>query len=207
MNSNDHSDPKIAILKKAEALFLRLGIKSVSMDDVTRELGISKKTLYQYFENKEDLITQVISNHQCEEADAVTGICRGANDALEEVMGIARHVIVQLQQMSPATIFDMKKYYPEAWQVVERSQFEYVYNVVRANLERGKKEGLYRDDFDPDIIARLYVGSTAVLLDDQSFPTAEYHWSVLYREFIQYHLRGIVSPKGLKKLQEYLSEL
>jgi TetR/AcrR family transcriptional regulator, cholesterol catabolism regulator len=207
MNSNDHSEPKAAILKKAEALFMRLGLKSVSMDDVTRELGISKKTLYQYFESKEDLITQVISRHQCEESEAVTGICREATDALEEVMGIARHVIVQLQQMSPATIFDLKKYYPEAWQVVERTQFEYVYNVIRSNLERGKKEGLYRDDFDSDIIARLYVGNTSVLMDDQSFPTAAYHWSALYREFIHYHLRGIASPKGLKKLQEYLSEL
>lgn len=207
MSLNEHNEQKFAIIKKAESLFMRLGLKGVSMDDVTRELGISKKTLYQFFDSKEDLIMQVINRHRCEESESVANICRDAPDALQEMLAIARHVIVQFQQMSPATIFDLKKYYPEAWRMVEQVQREYIYGVLKANIERGIQEGLYRNDFNADILARLYVGSVRWLTDDELFPPAEFHWAQLYREFIHYHLRGIASEKGLGKLQAYIKEL
>ena len=207
MNTNEHNEQKDTILKKAEALFMRLGLKSVSMDDVARELGISKKTLYQFFDSKEDLIMQVISRHRCEESESVANICRESSDALREMLAIARHEIVQFQQMSPATIYDLKKYYPEAWRIVEHEQRDYIYGILKANIDRGIAEGLYRDDFNADILARLYVGSIHWLVDDELFPPTEFHWAQLYREFIYYHLRGIASGKGLKKLEAYIKDL
>lgn len=205
--TEQHSEAKTSILKKAEMLFMRLGLKSISMDDVARELGISKKTLYQFFQSKEDLVLQTISRHQCSEAEEVKRICATSTDALKEMLDIARHVLVQFQQMSPSTVFDLKKYYPEAWRIVEQVQREYVYGVLKANMERGIREGLYRDDFDTNILARLYVGSVRWLLDEELFPQTQFHWAQLYREFVHYHLRGIVSPKGLEKLKAYIQDL
>jgi len=208
MNLTDqHSEAKTSILRKAEVLFMRLGLKSISMDDVARELGISKKTLYQFFQSKEDLVLQTISRHQCTEAEDIHRICEASTDALKEMLDIARHVLVQFQQMSPATIFDLKKYYPEAWRIVEQVQREHIYGILKANMERGIREGLYRDDFDTNILARLYVGSVRWLLDEELFPQTQFHWAQLYREFIHYHLRGIVSQEGLKKLKTYIQDL
>ncbi len=207
MHVNEHTETKSTIMGKAELLFMRFGLKSVSMDDITRELGISKKTLYQYFESKEDLIMQTIQRHQCAESEAIASIIRESKDALHEMLAIARHVIVQFQQMAPVTIYDLKKYYPEAWRMVEQVQREYIYNILLANMKRGVEEGLYRSDFNTDILARLYVGSTKLLLDEEFFPNKSYHWDRLYREFVQYHLRGIVSAQGLEKLQHYIKDL
>lgn len=208
MNLTDqHNEAKTSILRKAEMLFMRLGLKSISMDDVARELGISKKTLYQFFQSKEDLVLQTIQRHQCTEAEDIKRICEASTDALKEMLDIARHVLVQFQQMSPSTVFDLKKYYPEAWRIVEQVQREHVYGILKANMERGIREGLYRDDFDTNIMARLYVGSVRWLLDEELFPQAQFHWAQLYREFIHYHLRGIVSQEGLKKLKTYIQDL
>ena len=208
MNLTDqHNEAKTSILRKAEMLFMRLGLKSISMDDVARELGISKKTLYQFFQSKEDLVLQTIQRHQCTEAEDIKRICEASTDALKEMLDIARHVLVQFQQMSPSTVFDLKKYYPEAWRIVEQVQREHVYGILKANMERGIREGLYRNDFDTNIMARLYVGSVRWLLDEELFPHAQFHWAQLYREFIHYHLRGIVSQEGLKKLKTYIQDL
>ncbi len=207
MHVDEYTEAKTVIISKAKSLFMRFGLKSVSMDDVTRELGISKKTLYQHFESKEDLIMQTIQRHQCAESEAVAQICRQATDALQEMLAIARHVIVQFQQMSQATIFDLKKYYPEAWHMVEQVQRDYIYKVLKTNIDRGISEGLYRSDFNSDILARLYVGSMHWLMDEELFPSSEFHWAQLYREFIHYHLRGIASDKGLEKLHAYIKEL
>jgi TetR/AcrR family transcriptional regulator, cholesterol catabolism regulator len=207
MQTSDFHDIKAAILKKAESLFMRFGLKSISMDDVTRELGISKKTLYQYFESKEALVMRIIRQHQQEEAEAISEIKQSAGDAIAEMLSIARHVIRRYQHMSPSTLYDLKKYYPEAWKLVEHVQREFIYKEVKDNLDRGIAEGLYRTDFDVDILARLYVGSSTLLLDEQQFPGTDYHWEALYREFIYYHLRGIASEQGRVRLQQYQEEL
>jgi len=207
MSTSDFNDIKAAILRKAESLFMRFGLKSISMDDVTRELGISKKTLYQYFESKEALVMRIIRQHQQEEAEAIRNIKLDAADAIAEMLSIARHVILRYQHMSPSTLYDLKKYYPEAWKLVEHIQREFIYKEVKANLDRGIAEGLYRTDFNADILARIYVGSSTLLMDEQQFPSAEYHWEALYREFIYYHLRGIAAEQGRALLQKYQKEL
>ena len=203
MTGPTHTYAKQTILKKAEALFLRLGVKSVSMDDVASELGISKKTLYQFFESKEELLLQAIREHQCEESEAVSSICRDSQDALQEILHIARLVILQMQQISPAAIFDLKKYYPEAWKEVVDLHKGHIYGVLRENLDKGIRQGLYREEINPDIIARLYLSGISSFSDENLFPSVEFPRDRLFREFIFYHLRGIVSARGLEKLLEF----
>jgi AcrR family transcriptional regulator len=207
VQTEEFTEARKAIIAKAELLFMRFGLKSVSMDDVTRELGISKKTLYQYFQSKEDLVLLTIQQHQNDQKKSLAHILKHSGDALQEMFGFARHFIVQLRQMSPATIFDLKKYYPDIWHLVQQSQREYIYDILVKNMSRGKMEGLYRTNLHDDILARLYLGSVLLLLDDSFFPNQNYHWDKLYREFIEYHLRGIASSEGLEKLQDYLNEL
>ena len=193
-----------SILEKAVHLFMRYGVKSVSMDDLARELGISKKTLYQYFDTKETLLLRTLEFNQSCELGEIQKIKARVDNALQEVVEIARMVVSQLQQMSPSLIFDLKKYHPEAWKILEEMQLTHVYSLIKENLERGIAQGLYRSDFDLEVMARFYLSSFHTLLDEKNFPPQEFSRGKVFQEFIRHYLRGIVSPLGLKYLEKYL---
>lgn len=197
-------DQKDLILGKSDELYMRYGIRSVSMDDIARELGISKKTLYQYFNNKADLIEQVFELHIEQEKALMAGFRKEAGDAIDEMMRIARHVIQLLRELPPTTVFDLKKYYREVWVKMEALQQRHVYRVIRENLKWGMDQGLYRKDIDPDIVAKIYVGKTSVVADEELFPSSDYNMQDLFREYIMYHVHGIASPKGLQVLEDHL---
>lgn len=195
------------ILTKAEGLFMRYGIKSVSMDDIARELGISKKTLYQAVENKKDLLMQVFQNHvQCEKEE-LEKIRNDAADAINEMITMTNYVIPMLRQMSPTILYDMQKYYRDIWQMMESFHQKEIYKEIKKNIEWGIKEGIYREDLNPDIIAKMYVGKTMIIVDEDVFPLKNYNKENLFKEYMKYHIRGIASPKGIKLLEKHLKKL
>ncbi len=192
------------ILSAIEQLFMRYGIKSVTMDDISKKLGISKKTLYQHITNKADLIHKIMHQHIEEEMKAMEQVRSQTTDAIAEMLGISRYVTQMLREMSPTTIYDLQKYYRKTWQMLESLHQKHFYQFIRMNLENGVKEGLYRNDFDPDIIAKLYVAKTLLVVDQEVFPLRDYNKEKLFEAFIEYHIHGIASAKGLKKLECYL---
>lgn len=191
------------ILRRSEDLFMRYGIRSVTMDDIARDLGISKKTLYQHVDNKADLVDRITESYIQGEKQCLAEISANAKDAIDQQLMIARHVVQILRRMRPTTMFDLKKYYRECWEKMDRFHLGYVYRVIRSNIEQGIYEGLYRQNLDPDIIAKLYVGKTMILNDEEMFPLREYNRDDLFVQYINYHLRGILSDKGGRKLKTY----
>ena len=127
------------ILEGAKELFMRYGIKSITMDDVAREMGISKKTLYQHVKNKTDLIERIIHQHIHEEKECLSEMPANAHDAIEQVLMIAQYVVKVLRSMRPTTMFDLKKYYRSCWNMMEEFQQEYMYEMIRSNIEQGVK--------------------------------------------------------------------
>lgn len=194
-------------LTHAEGMFMRYGIKSVSMDDLAKDLGVSKKTLYQLVPNKADLITQIFHQHIKAEKEAIGNINATAKDAVQEIIEIARYIISQLRDMSPQVIFDLQKYYKETWQLLQGLHQKFAYQIIKANIERGIKEGLYRENLNPDIVAKLYLGKSWLVVDDSLFPLKEYNSEQLFKEMIAYHIHGIASVKGLKLLAKYSKDL
>ena len=200
-------DVKQQILKRAMDLFMRYGIKSVTMDDLSRQLGISKKTLYQYVSNKNDLITQIFMQKVEHEKKIMAEIRENSTDAIDEILKIAAYVIDELRELSPTTVYDLQKYYQEAWKQMESLHQKHIYAIIRENLQWGMKQGFYRENLNPDIIAKLYVGKTSLVVDEELFPTREYNMSDLFREYIYYHIHGIASPKGLTLLDKHLEHV
>ena len=182
---------------------MKYGLKSVSMDDISRTLGISKKTLYQYVENKKDLVQQIFAKHIEEEEAAIKEIVAESGDAVEELLGIAKYITSLLREMSPTTLYDIQKYYGDIWQMVQKLHNKYIYQTIKNNMERGITQGLYRADLNPDIVAKLYVGKTFIIVDEEVFPVREYNIEQLYWEYMRYHIHGIASAKGLKLLEKY----
>jgi AcrR family transcriptional regulator len=199
-------DQKQQIVNRSRELFMRYGIKSISMDDIAKELGMSKKTLYQFVENKSDLIEQIFRQKiECEK-EAMADIRRQSSDAIEEILKIGKYVIEELRQLSPTTVFDLQKYYRITWKQMDALHQRHVYAIIRENIEWGMQQGLYRGDMNPDIIAKLYVGKTSLVADEDAFPLKEYPLEELFKEYIYYHIHGIASPKGMELLEKYLAE-
>ncbi len=192
---------KQKILDQTFDLIMKYGIKSVSMDDISRGIGISKKTIYQYFENKKGLIQEVIENFIIKDEADITSIITEAKDAIDEMLQVAKHVLVFLRSMSPSMMFDTQKYYPQIWERVENQHFGFILNTVVENIKRGQQEGYYCEDVDADIISKMYVRQILTLSDESIFPLSKYDRSDLYKSLVTYHVRGLLNDKGRIKAQ------
>ena len=195
------------ILEKSFEMIVKLGIRSVSMDDISSQLGISKKTLYQFVSNKAALIERIFSQQIEKEKLFLAESTLEASDAIEELFKLVKFRIDALTRMSPVTIFDLKKYYRSTWKQLKELHRKHMLEVIIKNIEKGKIEGLYRKDFNENIIGRLYLGQTFALVDDSIFPKGKIELKEAIMEFIQYHLRGICTPTGLQLLEVYKIKL
>ena len=193
------------ILDLSHTLFMQLGIKSVSMDDLSSRLGISKKTLYQHVSNKHDLVRQSIERHTDLEKQALAEITRTATDAIDEMAQIAEHTVIHFRQIKPVLIHDMQKYYRDIWDTIVRLQSVFIKSKIEDNIKRGKDEDYYREDADPDIISKLYVAKSFSLVDENLFSLTDYPRDYLIRQHILYHLHGILTEKGRKHLYNFQS--
>jgi AcrR family transcriptional regulator len=195
------------ILEKVRCLYLKYGIKSITMDDVARELGISKKTLYQYVVDKTDLVAKVLDIEISKRAgDFDITNCKGVN-AIDEMIMVNFHVIKMLKEYNPSTAYDLKKYYPDLYKKFYELRHQKMYEWILNNLIRGKSENLYRKEINEEIIAKLYVYRNEVIIENDQFDLNEYTSPKFFREVLIYHIRGIATEKGNKVLSDNLDKI
>jgi TetR/AcrR family transcriptional regulator, cholesterol catabolism regulator len=190
------------IIEQVATLFMRCGIKSVTMDDVARGLSISKKTLYLYFKDRKELVKKVMKYDMEREKTIISGIIEQQENAIDELIEINKHVSKRLQSVHPSIHYDLEKYYPDAWKIFLEYKVSFIYSCVKQNLEKGIKQGLYRKNLNTSIIAKIYVSRIYALFDPIVFPVSEYKFSEVHAEMLRYHIRGIASEKGIKYLVE-----
>jgi AcrR family transcriptional regulator len=188
------------ILSTAERMFMRFGIRSVTMDDVARETSISKKTLYRCFRDKNDLVQKTIEQHLKAIEEKMDELDRLEGDAVSATMAIANFICSDHRELNPALIFDLKKYHSDSYAMFTRQRDQIISTRVLDNLQKGIEAGLYRKDIHPELISRFYINSVGSLFDPDSFPGMEFDFVNRYRELIRYHLHGIVTPEGKKLL-------
>jgi AcrR family transcriptional regulator len=191
------------IITKASDLFMQYGFKSISMDEVARHLGISKKTLYQHVNNKADLIQKVMITHIAEEKLTMLKIHENAKDAIDEMMQISQYVSELLQRVNPSVVYDLQKYYSKGWELMESLHLNHTYKMIKENIKNGIQEGLYRQNLSPEIIAKLYIGRMDLVIDKNLFPVGEYTFSQIHNNAMMYHLYGIMSTKGIELFEKY----
>jgi len=190
---------------RVQSLFMRYGIKSVTMNDVARELGISKKTLYQMVPSKDELVIKVLQHHISIEKTQCINLSSMAPNALEEIFIIMESNSQELSRMKANIINDLQKYHRQGWEIIRKFHYDFVFKVICENLVRGRKEGLYREDFNIEIIAKLHLATAFNLFDPELFPVLVNDRLTLFNEYMMHYLHGIVSPKGLEYLKKKLS--
>lgn len=193
-----------SILEKVRHLYIRYGIKSVTMDDVSHELGISKKTLYQHVADKNDLVFKVF-DLEINDSSTKFVCCYSTNsNAIEQLFDVHKWVVSRMKEYSPVSDYDLKKYYPDIYRKLERVRKDRMFEFVVRNMQKGKEEGLYRDDLDVDIISKIHVSRIQNTFDSELLTNEEKTSLKVFYEFFVYHIRGIASEKGIRLLEEKL---
>ena len=186
---------------------MKYGIKSITMDDVARELCISKKTLYQFVNDKDDLVGKFVDSEIDLRQEEICSCFRKSSNAIEELFEISVFMNKMLREQSPATEYDLKKYYPHHHQRITEVRRERMYNYIMQNLRKGKAEDLYRADMNEEIIARLYLARMENVYFNELFTVEEFTSVSLFTEHLTYHIRGIATTKGVKVLEKRLKDL
>jgi AcrR family transcriptional regulator len=188
------------IIDQSAKVFMRLGIRSVNMDDVAQQLRISKKTLYQFVTDKNDLVTRIVRHITTHHRTCIAAICGQGHNVIDENFEITRFVAEQVGQMHPSIHFDLEKYHPKAWDLLNKTERKDILECVTSNMKKGVAEGMYRDDVDIDVVARIYISRFDACFDGELFPANKYRFDKVIWELFRYHTRGIASDKGLKYL-------
>ena len=193
------------ILIKSADLFLNLGFKSVTMDDIANNLGCSKKTIYQHFDNKTKLVEATTLYMFDIISHGIDCICALEKNPVEEIFDIKSFVMDHLKDEKSSPQYQLQKYYPKIFTTLKKKQFDVMHECVRKNLERGIKNGIYRTNINVEFIARIYFNSMISMKDKELFPLKYFSMNTLMEEFLEYHLRGICTAEGLKSLEQYRS--
>ena len=193
------------LVKNSLKLFVKYGIKSVSMDDVSRELSVSKKTIYQLVKDKNDLVTKCIM--LISEQTDMTNICGGEKmNAIEKHLFIYEHIAKLLTEINPSFEYDLKKYYPEQHQMFVKNRRQNIFDKMRLDLQQGMEDGYFRNDIDIDKLTILNIIRIESFKETDIFDIYNLRMLDLLEELFNYHLHGIATQKGLEEYKKLLKE-
>lgn len=193
---------KARILQAAAALFMRNGIKSVSMDDIAASVAMSKKTLYKWFATKDEMVHAVMEQHLGEtqrDCDQLQGRATSAIDELFLMMDWMRQ---QFGEVHPSIFYDMQKFHPLTWQLWVAHKHQYILAQITDNLRRGIAEELYRADLDVEVLARVRLAQIELAFDANVFPPRQFDVRRLQQIILEHFMLGIASLKGHKLINE-----
>ncbi|WP_222982934.1 TetR/AcrR family transcriptional regulator [Flagellimonas meishanensis] len=196
---------KEKILQKATDMFLNLGFKSVTMDDLANEMGISKKTIYSHFENKTQLVEECTLNLFCFISDGIDVIMDQRKNPIEELYEIKKFVMLHLKDEKSSPQYQLQKYYPKIHNTLKQRQYEVMLECVVDNIKRGIAMGIYRDNLNVEFVARIYFSGVTCIKDNDIFPTHIFSMPQLMDFYLEYHIRGIVTPQGRKILNSIIN--
>ncbi len=193
------------IIDAALDMYMRLGVKSVTMDDIAKEMGMSKKTIYKYVNNKAELVHKAFHNLFYSIRLLVEEIFAHDENAIDELFSIDDRVCEVMKNNHPAMVFQLQKYYPETWHSIEKVKNEFIIKMIKKNLKKGINQGLYRDDLKIEVIALFYLVKTEMLHEDDFKEIEKYTEEEIMFENLKYHIRGIASKKGIEYLEQKIT--
>ena len=198
------TDLEKSIVATSTELFLTLGFKSVTMDDIAEEMKISKKTIYTFFANKEALVQSVVFSMYNYITTNLTQIREKANNPISELYEVKMFIMNQLKGEKTSPQHQLRKYYPNIHNELQKKQFDYMTKSVGKSLIKGVIMKLFRPSIDIDFISRMYFNGMVGIKNVDMFPTEKYSPEQLMENYLDYHLRAIVTEDGMKLLSSYI---
>lgn len=197
---------KDKIQRGAEELFMRYGVRSISMDDIARHLSVSKKTLYQHFTDKEDIVTVTCKAHLDRNAGEFENIQKISRNAIEELVHLSVCLKRNMTDMNPSLLFDLQKYHPKAWRVWLNHKNKFIRESVVRNLKQGIQEGYFRPDMDPEVIASVRLEMVQLAFNEEIFPRERFKLSEVQMQIFDHFVFGLLTDKGRKQYMKCKQE-
>ena len=191
------------IIEGAQALFIQYGIRSVSMDDVARALSMSKKTLYQHFSNKNELVTDAVENYMKGEMQEFADILDHSSNSIEELYNLSKCMREHVFKINPSMLYDLQKYHADAWEIFQQFKNRFLRGQIMDNINKGVQEGYYRPEIDPRVIAVLRLETVQMAFNDQIFPRMEFNFLEVQMQLFDHFVHGILSDKGKQLYTQY----
>ena len=196
-------DLKTYILTEIDMLFSRYGIRSVTMDDIAKHLGMSKKTIYQHFSDKNKLVITLMKSKIASQVCIIDKGFEGVENAVHELFVAVDNLEEMLSNTNPTLFFDLQKYYPAAWALFKDFKEYVLYEKVLDNLKRGIEEQYYRAEINLEIIARMRIEQIDMAFNQMVFSVQKFSTSQVIRELTDHFLYGICTDKGQKLISDF----
>ena len=191
------------ILLNADEQFKKYGIRAVTMDEIAQNCGTSKKTIYQYFKDKNDLVDAVMMAHFADNLKKCKTCSSESKNAIEEIFMLMESIGEDFRSINPIILLDLRKFHVVTFQKFQKHIDQTITQMVLENIERGIKEGLYRRNLHKEIVARFRMASIWILFDQDIFPYPKFELSNVFKEVLELFLYGLVSPKGYQLIEKY----
>jgi AcrR family transcriptional regulator len=206
MENKEKTESKDRILEKAADLFMRYGIRSITMDEIAAQLGISKKTIYQFFTDKDEMVEAVVDEEMKENENACREFKVNAEDAVQEIFLAMEDMQEMLKTMNPQLMYDLEKHHPGAYRRLKQYKYHFLYTMIRENLERGIKEEIYRSGLNLDITTRHRIETAFMIFNQDAFPQNKFPMNQTCQELALLYLHSIINSRGKKLIDKYLNE-
>lgn len=195
------------ILEVGSHLFRQYGVRAITMDEIANKVGMSKKTLYAYFGDKDALVTSAIERYTHHLQTSCEMISSQSHDAVEEMIQIMYFLDGTFRNMNPVVLLELERFHPSAFKVFLRYKEEYITRSIRENLLRGIREAVYRSEIDIEIISRYRMESSMLCFHQEVFPKDRFEMSRVQVELTEHYLYGITSLKGRKLIEKYKQKM
>lgn len=201
-------DPKlIELMDKIVAMFFEFGIRNLNMDDISRNLGISKKTLYQYVKSKEDLIEKLFYYDEMKWDIEMSKLKIDEMNAIEILLQVSLRVFEEMGQLDPKLKFELKKYYEPIFQQFMVRKQNHIFSQISKNIEKGIAEGIYRSDINIELVAGLYVRNLVMMHNNDFCIDAKITFEEVFQVMFENHIRAISTPDGIAYFEKRKSEI
>jgi AcrR family transcriptional regulator len=194
------------IIEEASVLFFNNGVKSMTMSEIANELGISKRTLYEVFRDKEELLEKCIDIHMEKVDQEMEALANSSEDVIDTLMRIYAKHLNDMRNVHKTVIHDLKKYHAQIYKKIECKQKEGPYIFILL-LKKGTEQGLIRNDINFEILIWLFKSQFKALIDDDFIPTDKYSVDEFIRAIILNFIRGIATPLGNEKIDRIVKKL
>lgn len=190
------------ISSTAYDLFHRFGIRSVSMDDIARELSISKKTIYQYFKDKDEMVTHGVEEHISREIKELGDVVESSENAILELVGLSSCIKKNMKKVNPSMLFDLQKFHPKAWEKWLKFKNDFIKRTVLEIIRKGKEQGYFRKEVNEELMATFRIETIELTFNQYLFPQDKWDFVEVQLALMDHFLRGMMTQEGIRFYEE-----
>ncbi len=199
-------DLKERIVEEASKLFFHKGIKSITMNDIAGHMSISKRTLYEIFNDKEELLAVCVDKSMAQGDCEMEKLIKDSRNVIEAMMNIYAKLLTEIHQVNKSALYDLRKYHPKIYKKIENRQKEDIERFI-PYFEKGVEEGLMENDINFGVLLSLLQAQFRMLMEGDFLSTDKYPIEEFIRAIILSFTRGIATPKGNKIITELITKL